>query len=266
MIKNPNRALWNNYDESAVIRGRLVAQILSAHQNLRSARILDIGCGTGGAAVALARAGARVKAIDPDPDKIRQARQLAQVYDNIEFRQGDISNETGPCNDGIILNDVLEHVDDPDTTLGFCGNNLKKDGLLYIATPNKYAPLNILCDPHYSLPFVALLSRKKVKRIVVGLLKWQKGQKRDFPQLLSFRQIEKLLEQNNFDWDLVNTTAASMAFREPEMLWSRQSHLFLIKTIKMFKLGKIFLKLINNRKGFFNKYINPSWFILAKRI
>ncbi len=265
MIKNPNRTLWNNYEESAVIRGRLVTQILSMRLDLRSARILDIGCGTGGAAVALARAGARLTAVDPDPDKIQKARQLAQKQNNIEFRVGDMTNENGTCYDGIILNDVLEHVDDPDATLSFCRKNLKKDGLLYIATPNKYSPLNIVCDPHYSLPFAALLSREKVKKIVAGLFKWQKKQKRDFPQLLTFRQLENYLDQNNFDWDLVNTTAASMAFREPEMLWSRRAHIKIVNSIKRFKLEKIFIKLINNRKGFFNRYINPTWFILAKR-
>jgi len=266
MIKNPNRSLWNKYEDGAESRGKLVARLLSARIDLPSARILDIGCGAGGIAVALARAGASVKAFDPDPDKIQQAKQLAQAFDNVEFRLGDLVNETNSGYDVIILNDVLEHIGNPDVTLRFCADNLKKDGLLYITTPNKYSIINILCDPHYSLPFVALLSRKRVKSIIAGLLQWHNKQKRDFPQLFSFKQIKSLLGQNHFDWELLNTTAARLAFKEPEMLWSRPSHLFIIKTIKWFKLEKIFIKLINNGHGFFNKFINPTWFILATKV
>jgi len=266
MLKNPNRILWDNYEKDAINRGKLVVNILSARINLPSARILDIGCGTGGIAFALARAGAHVRAIDPDPDKIQQAKQFAHKIDNIAFRQGDISNEPGTGYDVMILNDVLEHVDNPQSMLQSCREKLKNNGLIYITTPNKFSVINILCDPHYSLPFVALLSRNSVKKIVAGLLKWHNKQKQDFAQLLSFKHMKIYLEQNHFDWKMVNTTTAKLAFNKPEMLWSRPSHLIVIKTIKRFKLEKNFCKLINNRHGLFNKIINPTWFILAKKV
>ena len=266
MIKNPNTSLWTHYEENAISRGNLVVQILSKHMNLESAQIMDVGCGTGGISLALARAGARVKAIDPDPVKIAQAIQITNLYDSIEIMQGELANEPGSYYDAIILNDVLEHVKNPHQTLRQCGETLKKDGLLYISTPNKWSLLNIFCDPHYSLPFVALLSRKNVKRIITNYLKWHSKQKKDFPQLLSFTQLKNLIDNNQFEWSLINTTTVLLALKEPEFLWSRRLHLNIIKKIKRFKLEKFFIKFINDRHGIFNKFINPTWYILAKRV
>lgn len=42
-----------------------------------SARVLDLGCGPGQLAVAFARLGATVTAIDPEPDMLAAARHLA---------------------------------------------------------------------------------------------------------------------------------------------------------------------------------------------
>lgn len=43
-----------------------------------SDRVLDVGAGTGPAAITAARAGARVSAVDPTPELFEQAREIAQ--------------------------------------------------------------------------------------------------------------------------------------------------------------------------------------------
>ncbi len=61
--------------------------------NLSGARILDAGCGTGAAAIELARRGAEVVAIDLSPTLVEVARQRAaqsSLRGNIEFRSGDM--------------------------------------------------------------------------------------------------------------------------------------------------------------------------------
>lgn len=55
-------------------------------------RVLDLGCGAGRSAIALARQGARVVAIDPDHievDRVRTAADLAEVH--VEAHHGDIA-------------------------------------------------------------------------------------------------------------------------------------------------------------------------------
>ncbi len=55
-------------------------------------RVLDLGCGAGRSAVALARQGARVVAIEPDPldiDRVRTAAEVAEVH--VEAHHGDLA-------------------------------------------------------------------------------------------------------------------------------------------------------------------------------
>ena len=56
-------------------------------------RILDLGCGTGSAAVALAIAGARVIAVDPSTSRLSRARVAAEVAEvRVEFHHCDLAD------------------------------------------------------------------------------------------------------------------------------------------------------------------------------
>ena len=73
-------------DLAAHVLGRLaddrtrVAPWLNAARPLDGARILEIGCGTGSSTVALAEQGARVTAVDINPDDITAARERCRLY------------------------------------------------------------------------------------------------------------------------------------------------------------------------------------------
>lgn len=55
-------------------------------------RILELGVGNGRNAVALARGGARVIAVDPDADRVARARELAARHDvSVEFHHADLA-------------------------------------------------------------------------------------------------------------------------------------------------------------------------------
>jgi SAM-dependent methyltransferase len=56
-------------------------------------RILELGVGSGRNAVALARQGARVVAVDPDPGRLDRARALAEQHEvKVELHEGDLAD------------------------------------------------------------------------------------------------------------------------------------------------------------------------------
>lgn len=60
---------------------------------LKGSRILDLGCGSGAAAVSMARAGARVIAVEPSTTRLARARSTAELADvHVEFHHSDVAD------------------------------------------------------------------------------------------------------------------------------------------------------------------------------
>jgi len=266
-VRNPNKRLWKNYNDFSAARGDLVVDLLSRFIDLHNAKILDIGCGTGGISIALAKAGAKVTAIDPDDGKIEALDSTTGELE-IDARVGHAENLnfSSFSFDAVVLLDVLEHVIDPDIVLQKLYGLLKKNGFLYISTPNKFSPLNIAGDPHFSLPGVALLKRAHVKKVVAGILGWQSGERQDFPQLFSLWELDALLKANGFIWQFVNRQVISFALHNPQSIWNRPWHLKTVRQFCRFNFANIFSQPMIDHTGFFNKWLNPTWFILSRRV
>ena len=97
-------------------------------------RVLDVGCGAGGALVALARAGKwEVCGLELDVEAARRA--AAQGFN---VRQGDlVDTDFEPASfDLIRMGHVIEHVRDPLATLRRAWELLKPGGTLFGETPN----------------------------------------------------------------------------------------------------------------------------------
>lgn len=87
--------------------------------NLNGARILDAGCGTGAAAIELARRGAEVIAIDLSPTLVDVARNRASqsnLCGSIDFRAGDMLDAGLGEFDHVLAMDSLIHYQLPDAT------------------------------------------------------------------------------------------------------------------------------------------------------
>lgn len=79
---------------------------------LAGRRILDAGCGTGAMALALARRGAYVVAVDLSPTLVNLARDRARnsdVASRVEFRSGDMTDPALGAFDHIVAMDSLIH-------------------------------------------------------------------------------------------------------------------------------------------------------------
>jgi len=261
---NPNEKLWQQYEDFAEKRGELVARVLSTIMPLSGNRILDYGCGTGGISRTLAKHGAVITAFDVDDNRLRFFRERIDASLNIEIVPN-LSSLKPASFDCILLVDVIEHVADPLDALRTCQRLLKPGGFLYVTTPNKFSLLNMVCDPHFSLPFVGLLSRRHVQRVIGGWLKWQPVDRIDYPELLSMKTLTGLLLQADFTWQFVNRTAACYAVAHPQSLWNRPWHLRFVQHPAGNFLLNVIAKKLSDHKGFFNYFINPTWFVIAKK-
>src|SRR2546426_6821062 len=100
----------------------LLEQVFSRFLGSRPVTILDLGCGTGNHALALARLGHRVTGIDGSPGMVRVARRKARGRPDIAFLRGDMRRldlgrrfDAAICMDGAFTHllterDLLAHL------------------------------------------------------------------------------------------------------------------------------------------------------------
>ena len=159
---DPRYKFLIEYDIRAIDRGKQITEILKTFVDLEDSKILDIGCGTGGIAIAFALGDARVVASDPDKSALRICYARAseeKVEVDWLVSKGECSPFADSSFDVIICNDVIEHVDSPKALAKELYRLLKNKGILHLTTPNKYSPYNILWDDHTGLPFITLMPR-----------------------------------------------------------------------------------------------------------
>ncbi len=108
---------------------------------LEGRRVLDMGCGGGLLAEAMARAGAQVEGIDASPRAIAVARAHAEreglavryeVAEPVAFAEG-----CAGAYDLVVCMEVLEHVPDPAAVVRAAARMLKPDGVFVFSTINR---------------------------------------------------------------------------------------------------------------------------------
>jgi 2-polyprenyl-6-hydroxyphenyl methylase / 3-demethylubiquinone-9 3-methyltransferase len=109
------------------------------HIELKQKTLLDVGCGGGIFAEALAKKNAIVTAIDANLSAIQAAKQHAACQKlNINYQHG-ILEELTLANsfDVVTCMELLEHVPNPAALIQHCVEYLKPDGLLFLSTINR---------------------------------------------------------------------------------------------------------------------------------
>lgn len=118
------------------VRARYVAERCS----LAGASVLDVGCGGGLLAESLARAGAKVTAIDLAPSMVETARLHALDSGlSIDYRVEAAEEllKSAARFDVVTCMEMLEHVPEPGATLDVLGRLVRPGGHVFISTINR---------------------------------------------------------------------------------------------------------------------------------
>jgi 2-polyprenyl-6-hydroxyphenyl methylase/3-demethylubiquinone-9 3-methyltransferase len=107
-------------------------------------RVLDVGCGGGILADAMARRGADVLGIDlaAKPLKVAQLHAIEAETPRIAYREVAVealADEMPAAFDVVTCMEMLEHVPDPGSIVAACGRLLKPDGWGFFSTINRNA-------------------------------------------------------------------------------------------------------------------------------
>ena len=257
-MKNHQKT-WNNYHKFADQRGELVVKIITQFTEIKNKNILDIGCADGGTALKFALFGANVTAID-----IRSGLSGKFKNTNVQFHQGSFDNFAFEKKkfDIIILQDVLEHVPNPESAIKKIFSLLSKAGIIYVSTPNRFSLVNVISDPHWGLPFLSLFSRSWVKLFVSDTLRVDRRQREDWAALLSLLKLKKIMNANQLEINFVNSFMARYLFEKPQAIVCKPSHIKLINWMNQNGFHRWIRAVVNDKFGFFNYFINPTWYIV----
>ena len=259
---HPNYSRWERSRKLSLERGEFVKSIIEKHINCSGLQILDLGSGEGGTSTILSK---NNSVISFDISLIRLKRQ----HGRIKFQKinGDAINIPFKTNkfDLIILQDVIEHVSDVNIFVKNLKNILKTNGSIYLSTPNKFSLINFIADPHWGMPVVSVLKRDKTKKYFLKNFRKSEIDREDIAQLLSLKDLHEYFSPE-FEIILNTKYSVQKLFEGNKgIVWS-DFHFFLIRIAKFFHLDKAIMKIANDKEGFINKYFNPTFYLVLKRI
>lgn len=100
-------------------------------------RVLDVGCGGGGLARALARQGCTVSGVDMDLEAVEEARGSLEEVLIGNLEDLDLVGHFGEQSfDVVVFGDVLEHLRRPDAVLREAARLLRPGGSVVLSVPN----------------------------------------------------------------------------------------------------------------------------------
>ena len=110
---------------------------IAAHAQLEGAEVLDVGCGGGILAEAMARRGARVTGIDLSEKALRVAElHLHESKLDVRYAKASVEEYSGEF-DVVTCMELLEHVPEPASMVAACARLVKPGGQVFFSTINR---------------------------------------------------------------------------------------------------------------------------------
>ncbi len=168
-----------------------LAQVRRVMGEVQSLRVLDLGAGMGGFAVAAALAGARVTACEYNPAYCRIIRLRAARY-RLSLPIINAAGEALPLPnaafDLVVAWDVIEHVKDAVAVLRELARVLRPGGHALITAINRRAWI----DPHYHMRGINWLPRPLAELVIELRGRTKRG--------AAFRDMQRLSEMHYFHY------------------------------------------------------------------
>lgn len=110
---------------------------IASHAELARAAVLDVGCGGGILAEAMARRGARVTGIDLSEKALRVAQlHLHESKLDIRYEKSSVEDYAGEF-DLVTCMELLEHVPQPASMVAACARLVRPGGRVFFSTINR---------------------------------------------------------------------------------------------------------------------------------
>jgi 2-polyprenyl-6-hydroxyphenyl methylase/3-demethylubiquinone-9 3-methyltransferase len=110
---------------------------IAQHAPLQGARVLDVGCGGGILAEAMARRGAKVTGIDLSEKALRVAQlHLLESKLDIRYEMSAVEDVAGEF-ELVTCMELLEHVPDPAAMVAACARLVRPGGQVFFSTINR---------------------------------------------------------------------------------------------------------------------------------
>ena len=253
---HPNYDRWKRAREISEERGKFVESVLSKEITLAELRILDLGSGEGGTAKVLSE---KNKIVSFDINAERLQRQEGNSYKKV---LGD--SEQLPFSslsfDVIILQDVIEHLQSKEKTIASLHSLLKKNGIIYLSTPNKFSIFNVIADPHWGVPFISLLRRESIRKYFLGTFRKTEAARKDIAELSSLKKLLSLFEDKLF----TSHSVKELFKGNKGIVWS-SFHLKLVGTANKLTIGRLINLMANDKPGIINKFFTPTFYMILIR-
>jgi len=259
---HPNYLRWKRSREISIERGKFVKNIIDKYKSTTNIKVLDIGSGFGGTIQNFLNDTNQVYSVEIDEFK------LLNQPDHPSLKKFNCDAFNLPFNeqfDVIILQDFIEHINNPEKYLINIKKFLKEDGIIYLSTPNRLSIFNLIAYPHWGFPFVSILTREQIKKFFIPIFRRNEKNRSDIAELLSLKKLIKIFNQAGFYFHLHTTDATKTLFENPQQIIWSDFHLFLLRSLQKLKLGKMLNKISNNRTGFVNKYFTPTFYFVLVR-
>jgi len=172
-----------NFVNSRKFAAQKILSRLGGPATIKGKDVLDIGCSIGLITEEYARYCKKAVGIDIDKSAINFAKKNCKKA-NCEYYDGKrfpFKNETF---DVIICNFVIEHVDNQKLLLHEIYRVLRKGGICYMSTDNKWR----IMEAHYKLPFLSYLP----KSLAAIYLRTTGRGKNYYEKLPTYTQLKKL--------------------------------------------------------------------------
>jgi len=257
---HPNYERWKRARKISEERGKFVESILSKEITASGLHILDLGSGEGGTTKVLSE---KNDVVSFDINRERLLRQEINLYQKVCGDSEFLPFKTASY-DVIILQDVIEHIQNKDKIINSLVTLLKKNGIIYLSTPNKFSIFNIISDPHWGVPFISLLKRKSIRKYFSNVFRKTESARKDIAELSSLKTLLSLFE-DKFEVRLFTTLSVNELFSGNKgIVWS-SFHLKLVGAANKLKIGRLITFMANDKLGLINKFFTPTFYFTMKK-